>query len=97
MPCESAFESKNCKITKLPTTEDFLATGFAFDIFYGFMFYELNISLKTIRQEGFIPFVKKNFSYFGQIIRTVQFSLLRKPHNGPLKKLWILVSRPPGV
>lgn len=46
------------------------------------MIYEFKVAFKTIQKEGIGALLKKIFLYFGQMANAIQFSLLKKPHDG---------------
>jgi predicted O-methyltransferase YrrM len=51
------------------------------------MIYEIEITLRTIRQEGFGPLFKKMRAYFQQLFCGVRFFFLRLPRNATAEEL----------
>jgi predicted O-methyltransferase YrrM len=43
--------------------------------------YEFKVALKTLSKEGVGSFFNKVFIYFGQMVKALRFSFLKKPHN----------------
>ncbi len=51
------------------------------------MFYELQVGLRTLRQEGLGPLLRKTSIYFNQLLKGLRFCFLRMPTNASAEQL----------